>query len=102
MGSTINHVIATGGSAVHSESAMNHLRASGVTVYLKNDPATLADRVAKAEARGIAMKPGQSFEALYRERSNLYLRFADATIDCSGLAPEETLESILQVDCWRR
>src|SRR5512136_2949872 len=40
-----NHVIATGGSAVYSHSAMEHLKPGGFVVFLDVDMATLESRI---------------------------------------------------------
>ncbi len=79
---TSNEIIATGGSAVYSEIGMAHLSKSGIVVYLKASPAVLKQRITDYETRGIACKPGQSFDALYQERTPLYERHADICIEC--------------------
>jgi shikimate kinase len=90
-----NHVIATGGSAVYSAVAMEHLRADGVIVFLDVDLATLMVRVHDFETRGLVRLPEQSVEELFRERLGLYARYADVTLDCVGLSHEEVAQAIL-------
>jgi len=91
-----NHVIATGGSAVYSASAMEHLKAYGVAVFLRVDLPTLKSRVHDYETRGLAKRPDQSLEDLFAERGALYRRFADITIDCSLCSHEEVCERIIR------
>ncbi|MGI6668177.1 MAG: shikimate kinase [Acetivibrionales bacterium] len=79
-----NHIVATGGSAVYSEAAINHLKSGGIVVFLDAKPYQLARRIKNAEKRGIAMKNGQTLEGLYRERLPLYRKYADIEINCSG------------------
>ncbi len=79
---TSNEIIATGGSAVYSEAGMAHLRTNAIVVYLQARPTTLQQRITDYDTRGIACKPGQSFDALYQERTPLYERYADICIDC--------------------
>ena len=89
-----NHVISTGGSAVYSEAAMERLRQKGVVIYLRVTLATLRARVPDYSARGVARRPGQSFEDLYQERTALYERHAEITVDCDGLSQEQVCERI--------
>jgi shikimate kinase len=84
-----NHVIATGGSAVYSNRAMEHLKADGVVVFLNADPDTLAARISDFSTRGLAKRPDQSFADLFAERFPLYTKYADITIDCTGLDQED-------------
>jgi shikimate kinase len=91
-----NHVIATGGSAVYSQAAIEHLRLSGVIVFLEIDLASLKRRVHDYETRGLAKRPDQTLEDLFDERSSLYSKYADITIHCGGMTLEEVCSSILQ------
>jgi shikimate kinase len=90
-----NHVIATGGSAVYSQAAMEHLRAGGVIVFLEVDLATLEARIHDYETRGLAKRPDQTMEDLFDERSTLYSKYADLTVHCAGMTLEEICLSIL-------
>ena len=55
-----NYVIATGGSAVCSDSAMSHLRSDGFVVFLDVDMPTLEARIHDFSTRGIAKRPIRS------------------------------------------
>ena len=90
-----NHIIATGGSAVYSEKAMQHLHHFGPIIFLDVGLSDLLTRVNNIDTRGLARKPGQSFEALYDERRVLYQRYATITIDCTGKNQEQILEEII-------
>ncbi len=87
-------VLATGGSAVYSDKAMQHLAASAHIVYLNVQAGTLLGRLANADQRGLARKPGQSFESLLEERRPLYQRYAEISINTDGLTAQETAEKI--------
>lgn len=89
-----NCVVATGGSAVYGEEAMKKLRADGVAVYLKISPEELERRIDNIHTRGIAMKDGTSIAALYAERSPLYEKYADVTVDCEGMTAEQCVDII--------
>jgi shikimate kinase len=88
-------VIATGGSAVYSQSGMEWLRTNGIVVYLKVDLSTLELRVRDITKRGLAKRPDQTFASLFQERSPLYSRYSDLTIDCIGLTHEEVCARII-------
>jgi shikimate kinase len=90
-----NHVIATGGSAVYSPSAMEHLSAGGVIVFLDVDLPTLKSRVRDMATRGLAKRPDQNFEDLYLERCNLYRKYAECTISCSRLSHDDACSEII-------
>ena len=90
-----NSVIATGGSAVYGERAMNKLKENGKIVYLKVSPEELNRRVNNIHTRGIAMKEGTTLAELYEQRAPLYERYADVTIECDGKTPEECVDLII-------
>jgi shikimate kinase len=90
-----NHVIATGGSAVYSETAMKHLHKLGVIVFLDVDMATLLSRVFDYETRGLAKRRDQSMEELFAERFVLYQKYAYNTIVCKSMNHEAVCAKIL-------
>lgn len=88
-------IIATGGSAVYGKEAMEHLKEIGEIVYLKADYPTIKNRLGNLEKRGVALKPGQTLKDLYDERTALYEKYADVTVDEQGLGTEETIDAVL-------
>ncbi len=92
----LNHVIATGGSAAYSHSAMMHLKSDGIIVFLNVDLNTLQSRVHDLTTRGLAKRPDQSFADLFEERFVLYEKYADVTIDCGGLTQEKVCTRIVE------
>jgi len=89
-------VIATGGSAVYSDSAMAHLKANGLVIFLDADIRTLEARIRNYSTRGLAKRADQSFADLFQERNALYRRYADITIENAGLTQEEVCERIME------
>lgn len=87
-------LIATGGSAVYSEPAMEHLRRLALIVYLRLDLAEVERRIKNITARGIAMAAGQSLAELYAERVPLYEKYADVVFDCTERQIEESVGAI--------
>ncbi len=91
-------VISTGGSVVYSTPAMERLKAAGPVVYLDTELTILQARVEAAPPRGIASDGAQTYAAVFAERTPLYRRFADITIDASaGTAEEVALETLRQL-----
>lgn len=75
-------VIATGGSAVYGEEAMQHLCGIGTVVYLKLSYEEIEDRLGDLNARGVTLQPGQTLRDLYEERIPLYEKYAHITVSC--------------------
>jgi shikimate kinase len=88
------NVIATGGSVVYRDRAMQHLKSMSIVAHLDLDAKNLEKRLENMDARGVVRKPGQSLEGLYNERHPLYLRYADFTVDCLGLTAEQVMEKL--------
>ena len=90
-----NTVIATGGSVVYCEEAMQHLKSIGKVVYLKVSLEALSKRLGNLKGRGVLLKEGQSLKDLYEERIPLYEKFADIVIDEEGKDLEASLQAVL-------
>ncbi len=89
-----HHVIATGGSAVYGKEAMTHLGKTGCMVYLKLPYEELQERLGDLRERGVVLKEGFTLYDLFEERSPLYEKYADITVDCSGKQIREIVEEI--------
>jgi shikimate kinase len=89
-------VIATGGSVVYGKEAMDHYKNIGKVVYLKVDMDTLTKRLHNAKQRGVVMREGQSLISLYNERSALYEKYADFTIEEKDHTMEEVIDITLE------
>ncbi|MDY3765684.1 MAG: shikimate kinase [Lachnospiraceae bacterium] len=90
-------VISTGGSVVYGREAMEHLSEIGTVIYLKIDYETLDERLGNLHGRGVVLREGQDLRALYEERTPLYEKYAQLTVDEKGLTVEETLQKILKI-----
>ena len=90
-------VIATGGSVIYSEKAMEHLRSLGKIVYLHLSYETMMKRIHNFTTRGIVVKNGSTLYDMYNERLPLYEKYADAVIDCDNNTVEETVERIVKI-----
>lgn len=78
-------VIATGGSAVYSQEAMEHLKGIGLVVDLRVSLEEMAKRLGDLDERGVVSRAGKAcdLQALYDERMPLYKRYADLTLEVS-------------------
>lgn len=87
-------LVATGGSAVYSEKAMEHLGQQGTIVYLQVSLPEILSRINDEASRGIARPASQSMEEVYAERTPLYEKFAclkfvnESTADIEALAKQ--------------
>lgn len=88
-------VIATGGSAVYGEEAMRHFQEIGIIVYLRIGYENLDKRLGNLDERGVVHKKGQTLRELYEERTNLYEKYADVTVDLERKNVAETVDAIL-------
>jgi len=91
-----NCVIATGGSAVYSENAMNHLKETGQIVYLNLPLDMIKKRLTNLNVRGVVISEGKTLDDLYKQRTPLYKKWADITIDCCNLTHEQVVEKIIE------
>ena len=96
-------VIATGGSVVYGQKAMEHLRSIGTVIYLKVSCAILEERLGDLTKRGVVFRPGQTLLDLYKERVPLYEKYAHITVNVghknvqkSVAALEQALQDIIR------
>ena len=79
-----NTVIATG----------ENLKAQGTVVYLDITCKELEERLGDLRERGVSIKDGWTLQDLYDERKPLYEKYADITVNVSGLTVGESMELI--------
>lgn len=87
-------VIATGGSVIYGEDAMRHLKDIGTVIYLKLSYAAIEDRLGDLHARGVSIQPGWTLHDLYDERTPLYEKWADVTVNCEKMRLREVVAYI--------
>ncbi len=90
-----NTVIATGGSAVFCNKGMEHLKKSGICVYLEVPCEELIRRLTNIKTRGIAAAKGMTVEDIFNERCPYYEKYADVRIDCTHGGIEENTADII-------
>lgn len=90
-------ILATGGSAVYYPKVMEHCRAVGKTIYLYASLPVILERLGDFSKRGIALRPGQTIEDLYKERTALYETYADFTVSCDGASYTKYQTEVMRV-----
>ena len=90
-------IIATGGSVVYEQNAMEHFKEIGKIVYLLVSYPILEQRLSDIKGRGVVLKDGQDLKALYEERTPLYEKYADIVVDEEGKNLEESLDAVLEI-----
>ena len=92
----MDHVVATGGSAIYFDRAMAHFKENGKIVYLKVSLDTVLTRLNNIKTRGVTLEKGQTLADLYNQRIPLYEKHADIVIEADGLTVEEVVERIME------
>ena len=91
-----NTVIATGGSAVYSEVAMEQFKAEGTICYLQVEKEELFHRLKNVKERGVVLRHGETVEQMYENRLRLYEKYADIVISERGRTIEDTVQLLLR------
>ncbi len=78
-------VIAPGGSVIYGKEAMEHLKEISTVVYLKLSYEDVKERLGDLVDRGVVLKDGMTLLDLYNERVPYYEKYADITVDESGV-----------------
>lgn len=88
-------IIATGGSVIYGQEAMEHLKEIGMVIYLEVPFSALEQRLSDIKGRGVVLKEGQTLYDLFMERTPLYEKYADVRISEEGLGIEETVDLLV-------
>jgi shikimate kinase len=89
-------VIAPGGSAVYSERGMQHLSQQSIIIYLQLSLKYLEKRLLSLDKRGVIRESGQGIKDLFNERKPLYEKYADLTIKCDSLTPDQIVSEVIK------
>ena len=88
-------VIATGGSIVFGKEAMARLHELGRVVYIKWDLGALERRLGDLKARGVVMNGAGSVREIFMQRSALYDKESDFTLEGSGFSASRCAQMII-------
>ena len=81
---------------------MEHFDSIGTVVYLNLPYEEIEQRLGNLEERGVTIKKGQTLKDLYNERTPLYKKYANLTIDCQGKTIREIVEKFLLIQISKR
>ena len=73
-------ILSTGGSAVYSDEAMEHIQQNSKVIFLEVPFSQILDRVPSFLDRGFAKAPNQSVENAFVERQELYKKYSDSVV----------------------
>lgn len=88
-------VIATGGSVIYRDYAMQKLKQMGAIVYLKLPYEVIEKRLGDLKKRGVALKDGFTLRDLYEERAPLYEKYADIRVELFGDTIAQSVEQVI-------
>lgn len=88
-------VVATGGSMVMSDTAMQNLKKGGKVVFIDVPLDEIKRRVTNIKTRGIAFDKGETLDDVYEKRNPLYNKYADISVEFSTGTIENTVEMIV-------
>lgn len=91
-----NTVISPGGSICYGERAMNHLREISKVIFLHVPYEEMEKRIGDPVKRGVAIPEGFTLKDLYEERTALYRKYAEFTLEEENLSAEECLEKLIE------
>ena len=90
-------IISPGGSVVYGEKAMEHLKEISVVIYLELSYTAIKSRLGDLRERGITLKEGQTLKDLYLERTPLYAKYADITVNEMKKTLSKTIDEICEI-----
>lgn len=90
-------VVATGGSVVYCQEAMEKFHEDDTVVYIKLPFEEIASRLGNVRRRGVVLKDGQTLLDLYNERTPLYEKYAHIVVDAEGLGIEDLMDRIAEL-----
>ncbi len=91
-------IVATGGSMVLSDKAMQNLKRLGRVVYINVPLDEIKRRVTNLKTRGIACHRGETLDDVFNKRTPLYEKYADVTIDFISVSDiESTVERLVDI-----
>ena len=91
-----NTVISPGGSICYGERAMKHLREISKVIFLHVPYEEMEKRIGDPVKRGVAIPEGFTLKDLYEERTALYRKYAEFTLEEENLSAEECLEKLIE------
>lgn len=90
-------VIATGGSAVYGEEAMEHFKQIGTVIYIDIPTEEICERIGSLKERGVVSNGKTTIEEIFEDRKRLYRKYADITVRFDNRLLREAVEEIYEL-----
>ncbi len=90
-------IIATGGSVIYSQKAIDHLRSLGKLVYLKIELPTFLARLGDIDDRAFIKPDGLTLTDVFHKRTPLYEAAADVVIQTDTQDPKSCLKTLKEL-----
>ena len=94
---TVDSVVATGGSMILYPEAMEHLKKNALTIYIKVELDEIKKRLTNIVSRGITFDAGEDIEDIYKNRTPLYEKYADITLEAKDFSIEQTVTELSEI-----
>ena len=91
-----NTILATGGSAIFSELAMDYIRSRSSIIFIEAPYNKIVERVSNFSERGFLKSSDQTIQEAFVERQFLYKHFADFEV-VNDASQEKCLKKILDL-----
>lgn len=91
-----NTILATGGSAIFSELAMDYIRSRSSIIFIEAPYKKIVERVSNFSERGFLKSSDQTIQEAFVERQFLYKHFADFEV-VNDASQEKCLNQILDL-----
>ena len=78
------NVLATGGSAVFCDAAMDYIKDNSIVIYLEVSYEDISARISNFSERGLLKRSDQTIQEAYKEREGLYQKYADYIVQNKG------------------
>ncbi|MCW4004807.1 MAG: shikimate kinase [Candidatus Bathyarchaeota archaeon] len=96
IGAVCDSVISSGGSSIYSPRAMGFLKGISRVVFLDASLEEIKRRRVNFSIRGVVGLREKGLDGLFLERQPLYRRYADVTIDVTGLSDKVAVDRIIE------
>lgn len=83
-------VIATGGSVIYRDETMRYLKEISTVVYIDVSLDELQKRVSNLFKRGVVAQHATTIPGIYKERCDLYEKYADIKVTTNGCTLEQS------------
>ncbi len=92
-----NRIISPGGSIIYNRKAMDFLKENSTVIYLEDNLNNILNRISNLPQRGILGLKEKGFIQLYKERTPVYVKWADFTISVTDKNLENVIKNLVNI-----